>query len=913
MSARAPLGRAPHHPRPSAPRRRHDPFQRVRRAAATALSALLALTAIAAGPGATAARADDVMTVDSATFEWGLNDQHQLGAEFGGCDYFSAGLSDGSTAQYQTRSGDVHVIKRSSDGSATAVSQTDRCTPVDEASSDEIGQRLLFSNGTGTTSTTTGETTIRWHGTATVNSYGGLVPWSITDPVLTVDAEGTGQLTATLGGWAASQDDSSKKTALASEPGVVLADFTGVEVTSSGITATPAFTGVDYFPLDGDIRSTVSAISDAVKTQRPDWGSWPQSFVDFQYRTGLASYWHTSGLSSDAKKAPLPVTIAFDGSVPQLAPVVVRDPSDVTLTAGGSASFQVETAGNPTPTIAWESKGTGSGWTAIPGETATTLTLEQVAATDDGRQVRAVVTSTAGTATSAAATLTVEDPDAITIVTQPQSIERAAGAAATLSIEVTGSAPQYQWQRSTDGGATWADWGTTTAQSSRVPTSPENDGDRYRVVVTNGVSVPVVSDVATVTVTTAAVAITQSPVDAMGFVDGKVIFRAYASGAPSPTWRWERSTDDGATWAAWSTDTTSVIYVENLTADMDGDLFRAVASNGYGPDVTTEPRRLTVIPQTERTVLYSPSAVIDPTERTVLALSGAGFSVPDTYTAFLRIGIMRVSDWDPAAPDRTKFLGDYATVYASTLKRDAGAFARTLIIAADALDPAEQYLLVSFSSAAGDTSLNNAVPLVLTGEDLTAEPAPVELDDPSTGTLAESDLGLTTTTAGGDLTVTNLEPLSWFFLTAYSAATPLGWQQTDASGTLTVTVASTLGAGQHTLLVQNTAGIFRAWQGFEVLAADTGAPTGTGAQPVGDVAGSTEPGVPTGGASDSTSGAGTTGTGTTEPGTTGAGTTGRLSSTGLDTVPSTIAALVLLVGGVALVGWRSRTRRSHSR
>ena len=44
----------------------------------------------------------------------------------------------------------------------------------------------------------------------------------------------------------------------------------------------------------------------------------------------------------------------------------------------------------------------------------------------------------------------------LSISVQPASQRVTAPAAASFNITVTGTSPVYQWQRSTDGGATWS-------------------------------------------------------------------------------------------------------------------------------------------------------------------------------------------------------------------------------------------------------------------------------------------------------------------------------------------------------------------------------------------------------------------------------------------------------------------------
>ena len=107
------------------------------------------------------------------------------------------------------------------------------------------------------------------------------------------------------------------------------------------------------------------------------------------------------------------------------APTVTVNPANTTVAAGAMATFNAAAIGNPAPTVQWQVGGGTFG--DIAGATATTLSIT-TATGDNGNQYRAVFTNSAGTATSAAATLT---------VLLPQTI--AFGAAPTVVVGGTGT------------------------------------------------------------------------------------------------------------------------------------------------------------------------------------------------------------------------------------------------------------------------------------------------------------------------------------------------------------------------------------------------------------------------------------------------------------------------------------------
>ncbi len=90
-----------------------------------------------------------------------------------------------------------------------------------------------------------------------------------------------------------------------------------------------------------------------------------------------------------------------------VAPSITTHPTDVQVLAGQPYGFAAAASGQPTPAVQWqESADAGATWADVPG--ATTVPLAGTASsTQDGRQYRAVFTNAAGTAATAAATLTV--------------------------------------------------------------------------------------------------------------------------------------------------------------------------------------------------------------------------------------------------------------------------------------------------------------------------------------------------------------------------------------------------------------------------------------------------------------------------------------------------------------------------
>jgi hypothetical protein len=189
---------------------------------------------------------------------------------------------------------------------------------------------------------------------------------------------------------------------------------------------------------------------------------------------------------------------------PPTPPQVTAQPADRTVIAGGTVTFTAAATAIPAPTVRWQvSTDGGAAYADIPGAGATGLTLTSVTAAQNGNRYRAVFTNSAGSATTAAATLTVTiAPVAPRITMQPASRSVAPGATVTLTAGATGApSPAVQWQLSTGAGGGYTDIPEADATSLTLTGVGANqNGNRYRAVFTN-VAGTAITDVATLTVT----------------------------------------------------------------------------------------------------------------------------------------------------------------------------------------------------------------------------------------------------------------------------------------------------------------------------------------------------------------------------------------------------------------------------
>jgi len=160
-------------------------------------------------------------------------------------------------------------------------------------------------------------------------------------------------------------------------------------------------------------------------------------------------------------------------------------PSNQSVCPGVNVNFSVN-ATNAT-SYQWQVN-TGSGFTDITnnatysGATTSTLTVSNVTVGMNGYQYRVLVGSCPSPLTSATATLTVSTP--LSITTQPVNVTACVGDNVSFTVVVAGSALSYQWQISTNGGATFSNIvGATSATYSISNVTLAMSGTYYRVTI----------------------------------------------------------------------------------------------------------------------------------------------------------------------------------------------------------------------------------------------------------------------------------------------------------------------------------------------------------------------------------------------------------------------------------------------
>lgn len=300
-----------------------------------------------------------------------------------------------------------------------------------------------------------------------------------------------------------------------------------------------------------------------------------------------------------------PATLTVTASA--VAPSITSQPANKTVTVGQTATFSVTAAGTAPLTYQWKKNGI-----AISGATSSSYTTPGTTASDNNAQFTLTVANSAGSATSNAATLTVDFPPSISA--QPASKTVTVGQTATFSIAAAGTGTlTYQWKKNGTGIS-----GATAASYTTPATTGADNGAQFTVTVTDVVS-SVTSGSATLTVD-APPSITGQPVSRTVNVGQTASFSVTATGTAPLTYQWNKNgaAISGANSASYTTPGT--------TSANNGTQFTVTVTNSFG-NATSIAATLTVnVP---------PTISSQPASQTVATGQTATFSVTATGTGTL--------------------------------------------------------------------------------------------------------------------------------------------------------------------------------------------------------------------------------------------------------------------------------------
>jgi hypothetical protein len=442
-------------------------------------------------------------------------------------------------------------------------------------------------------------------------------------------------------------------------------------------TATPAATVQWQVSTDGG--STFNNIAGATSTTLSFTTALGQSGNKYQ-----AVF--TNGIGSPAKTTAATLTVA---PAVVSGPTITQNPSNVTATAGDTATFTAAATGTPTLTVQWQvSTDGGTTFNNVAGATSTTLSFTTALA-QSGNEYRAMFSNGTVTAPTSAATLTVNPlvTAAPTITRNPISVTVTDGGTATFSAAATGSpTPTVQWQVSTDGGVTFTNVANTTSTPNPVADATnvtlsvaatlDETGNEYRAVFTNGVEPDATTTAATLTVTPA--------VAAGGSLAGSA---ATASSSYNLT---SLGTID---WAHWGTNQNASAFDDKATGGGQISNVTRVGAGSYG-----------AYTDSSRDVIWSdgtPLAKDNGDQSYIWAnnATGAGYSFTTPADTTTRTLYVYLGGYDSGGT-LTAHLSDTSAADYTTSFSGSGIYSDIVAITYKA-GSASQHLLITYTKTAG--------------------------------------------------------------------------------------------------------------------------------------------------------------------------------------------------------------------
>ena len=406
-------------------------------------------------------------------------------------------------------------------------------------------------------------------------------------------------------------------------------------VTSSIVTLTvnaaPAITSQ---PTNTSVIASATATFSVAATGNPapsyQWYQQAPGGGSFSAISGATSASYTTAATSASKNGTKYECVVKNsiGSVTSsvvtlgvnVAPAIITQPVNKTVTAPATTTFALTATGTPTPTYQWYQEAPGAGiFTAISGATSASYTTPATGLSNNGTVYECVVSNSIGSATSNAVILTVNA--APSIITQPFNARGTAPATAIFNVVATGNpAPSYQWYQQAPGAGSFSAIAGATGSSYTTPaTGISNNGIKYECVVKNSIG-SVTSSVVTLTFFIAP-AITTQPVNKTVTAPATATFMVSATGNPAPSYQWYQEAQGAGIFTAIS-GATSASYTTPVTGlSNNGTLYECVVSN----DIASATSSTAIL-----TVNAAPSITTQPINAIVTAPATATFTVSAT-------------------------------------------------------------------------------------------------------------------------------------------------------------------------------------------------------------------------------------------------------------------------------------------
>jgi hypothetical protein len=240
--------------------------------------------------------------------------------------------------------------------------------------------------------------------------------------------------------------------------------------------------------FNSSVNLTTSGLPDNVSATYASTSVTPPATTNLVFDVGIDAPLGVHNVTLTGEGGGLTDSIVFPLTIISLPkPTITTHPVNQTVTSPSEATFNVTASGIGLSYQWLLSTNSGSTWSDIPNATSATYSTGPTIISMSGYKYQCVVSNSAGSVTSNSATLTVDEPvQPPSIIEHPQDVVVTAPAPASFSLSASGEDIVYQWQFSTNSGATWSNIPDATFATYNLgETTASMNNNRYRCAVSN--------------------------------------------------------------------------------------------------------------------------------------------------------------------------------------------------------------------------------------------------------------------------------------------------------------------------------------------------------------------------------------------------------------------------------------------
>ena len=257
------------------------------------------------------------------------------------------------------------------------------------------------------------------------------------------------------------------------------------------------------------------------------------------------------------------------------------------MEADTNATFTVKATGTGLNYLWYYSDNNGASFTS--SKVTTPSWSFKVTEARNGRQVKCAITDANGKrVVTDIATARIK---ASVITSQPTDQRVNAGTNVTFSVRATGTGLTYMWYYSDNSGSSFTSANVTTSSWTFTATAAQN-GRQVKCAIKDTNGKRVVSDIASLTVISPSVQITQQPSSVSVVAGDQASFTVRATGTGTLSYKWQEKTSGSSSWQDLSDSTSSTLSISTKPWQ-NGNSYRCVVT-GSGATATSSAASLTV-------------------------------------------------------------------------------------------------------------------------------------------------------------------------------------------------------------------------------------------------------------------------------------------------------------------------------